>query len=121
MVGDLLRQGSQWLEQQRTAHCSSPVTYQRGDTSIPVSATFGRSEAEVDDGSGLRVVTTVADFLIVAAELASLGSPQAGDQILVDESTFEVLPLGSEPCWRWSDPYHQTYRIHAKDISDAMT
>lgn len=115
-MGDLLRQGSQWLEQMRTSHCSSPATYQRGEMSLPVNATFGRSEAEVDDGSGLRVVTAMADFLIAAAELESFGSPQAGDRIVTEEATFEVLPWGSEPCWRWSDPFHQTYRIHTKEL-----
>jgi hypothetical protein len=25
---------------------------------------------------------------------------------------------GGEPVWRWSDPYHQVYRIHTKCVSE---
>jgi hypothetical protein len=29
---------------------------------------------------------------------------------------YEVVNLGGEGCWRWNDPYRQTYRIHTKEI-----
>ena len=81
-MGDLLRQGSQWLEQMRTTHCSSPVTYRRGETEAVVNATYGRTEYEVEDADGM---------------------------------VFEVMSLGGQGHWRWSDPHRQTLRIHTKE------
>ena len=84
-MGDLLRQGSQWLEQQRAAHCSSRVTYRRGDQEQALSATFGRTQYEVQDDFGLVVAVHVTDFLVAAADFAPVfGEPQPGDRIVAD-------------------------------------
>ena len=120
-MGDLLRQGGQWLEQQRTAHCSSQVTYRREATELVVNATFGRTEYEVEDegsGGGLRVGAQVTDFLILADDLSPVfDEPEAGDQIVADGRVYEVLAFGPDlRGWRWSDPYRTTMRIHTKDI-----
>jgi len=117
-VGDLLRQGSQWLEQMRTAHCASPVTYRRPpDPEVwHVQATFGRTAYEVADESGLTVGSHVWDFLILADALPGV-EPKPGDVIAADGRRYEVLPLGEDVRgWRWSDPYRTTYRIHTRDI-----
>ncbi len=111
---DLLRQGSQWLEQQRTAFCSSPVEYRRPPDMYPVSATYGKTDVELADESGLTIDTAVWDFLILADDLGF--EPEPGDVIATDGRRYEVMNLSSEGCWRWSDPYRQTYRIHTKDI-----
>jgi len=116
-VGDLLRQGRQWLEQRRIAHCSSPVTYRRGETELPVNATLGRTEYEVEDESGLRIGAEVKDFLISDDELTStFGEPEAGDQIIADGIVYEVMSLAGQGHWRWSGPHRITMRIHTKDI-----
>jgi len=105
-VGDMLRQGSQWLEQMRTQHCSSPVTYRRGATEAQLNATYGRTEYEVEDDYGLRIAAHVTDFLILAADFTpTFGEPEAGD----------VMSLGSQGHWRWSDPHRQAMRIHTKE------
>jgi len=122
-MGDLLRQGAQWLEQQRAAHCSSPVTYRRPSTDsgqateAVIDATFGRTEYEVEDEHGLRVGAEVIDFL-VSAEAFSLmfDEPEAGDQIVADGVVYEVMDLAGQGHWRWSDPYRTTMRIHTKEI-----
>jgi len=114
-VGDLLRQGSQWLEQQRTAHCSSQVTYRRDATELQVNATFSRTEYEVEDEYGLRVGAQVMDFLILA-EVFPFDEPEAGDQIIADGVVYEVMKLASQGHWRWSDPYRTTMRIHTKQV-----
>ena len=116
-MGDLLRQGSRWLEQMRVTHCSSPVTYRRGGTTLIVNATSGRTQYEVADDVGLRVGAEVMDFLVMADELLpTLGNPQAGDQIVADGALFELMNLAGQGCWRWSDPYRTTMRIHTKEI-----
>ncbi len=122
-MGDLLRQGSQWLEQQRTAHCSSPVTYRRDQDSHEVVATFGRTEYEVEDGYGLRVGAQVIDFLI-SAEAFPFEEPEVGDQVVAPSTgsgqvtVYEVMNLAGQGHWRWSDPYRTTMRIHTKQIDE---
>ena len=116
-MGDLLRQGGQWLEQQRTAHCSSQVTYRREAAELQVDATFGRTEYEVEDDYGLRVGAQVMDFLILAEAFSpTFGEPQAGDQIVADGVVYEVMNLAGQGHWRWSDPYQTTMRIHTKEV-----
>ena len=114
-MGDLLRQGSQWLEQMRTAHCSSPVTYRRGGDAHEVNATFGRTEYEVEDGYGLTVAANVTDFLILAEDFP-FDEPAAGDQVVADGVVYEVMSLAGQGHWRWSDPYRTTMRVHAKEV-----
>jgi hypothetical protein len=113
-VGDLLRDGLAWLEQQRTAHMTSPVTYRRsGQADAEVLATWGKTDLEVADDYGTTIRTHVIDFLILADVLGF--EPQAGDVIVADGRKFEVMDLAGQGCWRWSDPYRTTFRIHTKD------
>ena len=114
-MSDLLRQGSQWLGQMQSQHCSSPVTYRRDQESHEVNATFGRTEYEVEDEYGLRVGAQVTDFLI-PAEVFPFDEPEAGDQIVADGVVFEVMNLAGQGHWRWSDPHRQTMRIHTKEV-----
>jgi hypothetical protein len=65
----------------------------------------------------------VRDYLIDTADLVLAGEqalPAKGDRIEeIDASkkhTYEVLPLGGEQHWRYSDPYRRTLRIHTKLI-----
>ena len=122
-MGDLLRQGVQWLEQQRATHCSSPVTYRRPSagsgqaTEAVIEATFGRTRYEVEDEHGLRVGAEVIDFLVSAEVFAPMfGEPEAGDQIVTDGVVYEVMDLAGQGHWRWSDPYRTTMRIHTKEM-----
>ena len=112
---DMLRRGSEWLEQMRTKHASSPVEYRRaGQPAVPVGATFGKTDYEVADEAGLTVGSHVWDFLVLADDLGF--EPQAGDLIAAVGRKYEVMNLGSEGCWRFSDSFRQTYRIHTRDI-----
>lgn len=113
-MADLLRQGSAWLEQMRTSHCSSPVEYRRPPQTLIVNATFGRTGRDARGGTGPVIGAHAWDFLILADELGL--EPRAGDVIVAEGRRYEVMDLDEEGCWRWSDPYRQTYRIHTKDI-----
>jgi len=116
-VGDLLRQGSQWLEAQLKEHASSPVTYKRNGIELVVNATFGRTEYEVEDEHVLRVAAHVTDFLILASDLEpTFGEPEAGDQVVVDGAVYEVMNLAGQGHWRWSCPHRVTMRIHTKQV-----
>jgi len=117
-MADMLRKGSQWLEQMRATHCSSPVRYFRGEDVIEVNATYGKTAYEVASENGLNVGSHVWDFLILSDELPL--EPEPGDIIEADEIKFEVMPLGEDiNGWRWSDPYRVTYRIHTREVGKA--
>ncbi len=115
---DLLRKGSQWLQQQRTACMASPVEYLRaGQQAETVQATFGKTDFEITDGYGAAIASHMVDFLILAEELGF--DPKPGDVITADGRKYEVMNHGDDGCWRWSDPFRQTYRIHTKDTGNA--
>lgn len=114
-MADLLERASAWLEEQRTRHLTRTVTYRRGATSIQVGATVCRSVFDLDDGAGALLRVEARDYLILAVELA-VSTPQAGDQIVDQGVEYEVASFGSEPAWRYSDPYRRTLRIHTKQV-----
>ena len=122
-MGDLLKTGLAWLEGQRKAHMASPVLYCRGDEEVEVLATIGKTDFEVEDESGFVVQTHATDFLIATADLVLAGGrtlPREGDRIKVagDSETvvYEVMRLGDESHYRFSDPHRNALRIHAKQV-----
>ncbi len=118
-MNDVLRDGLTWLDTQRASHMASPVEYRRPPDTLAVNATFGKTDYEVSDESGLTVGSHVWDFLITAVEFSPEGfEPEPGDVIAANGRKYEVMNLGGEGCWRWSDPYRTTMRIHTKDIGN---
>jgi hypothetical protein len=123
-MGDLLRQGCDWLARMRGAHLASQVTYRRpavGEdgqaVELALNATSGQPDREVEDQFGIRVGATMTDFLIAAADFEpTFGEPQAGDQVVADRQVYEVLDLAGQGHWRWSGPAGFTMRIHTKRI-----
>jgi hypothetical protein len=120
---DLLQQGQQWLAQQLNNHASRSVVYRRGELGVELTAVIGRSSYQQDDGHGLLTRSQVRDFLIDtdALLLSIIGSlPRPGDRIVeIDRQqtyVFEVVPLGAEPHWRYSDVFRTKLRIHTKQI-----
>jgi hypothetical protein len=128
---DMLGQGSAWLEDQRHKHLSRSVVYQRGEESIELAATIGRTEFEQVDQSGMVNKIESRDFLVRRSDLILGGAPslpKPGDRIreTSDEQIFiyEVMsPLGgNEPPFRYSDPNRHTLRIHTKHVgTEAVT
>jgi hypothetical protein len=123
-MGDLLRQGSQWLAGVLKQHASSQVTYSRPPADeddetveLEIAATLGKTDYEKSDQYGLPVGATASDFLISAADFAgTFGEPQVGDRIVFAGAVFEVLELPGQGCWRLSDGFGNTMRIHTKRI-----
>ena len=124
---DMLRDGQAWLGEKLRTHASRLVVYQRDESEAELPATIGRSTYEQDDGEGVITRSQVRDFLIDTSDLllSAIGSlPRRGDRILeTDGSTtfvYEVMALGGEPPWRYSDPFRLKLRIHTKQI-DTIT
>jgi hypothetical protein len=127
-VVDLLQKASAWLEDQRTKHLTQTVVYQRGTSdTVEALATIGTTVFRLDDGTGATIHVESRDYLILVADLVLVGmpiEPKRGDQIREtalpgpggQTLVYEVIGPGDEPCWRWSDPYRTTRRIHTKQI-----
>ena len=122
-MSDLLKNGQEWLASKLTQHASRQVVYRRGELGVTLQATIGRSMYDQDDGEGIVTRSQVRDFLIDTYALLSsiIGTlPRRGDTIVeIDgEHTFifEVMALGGDPPWRYSDPFRLKLRIHTKQI-----
>lgn len=88
-----------------------------------VPATPGKSEFEQTDTHGFKTVTEVRDYLIPTASLAFAGVstlPERGDLIRDIYGdvvhVFEVVSVGNEPHYWFSDPYRTMLRIHVREI-----
>ena len=129
-MGDMLQQAVDWLDGQRVAHLSKPVTYQRGGESVEVAATLGATSLEVADEGGVTVRTRQTDFIVSADALVLGGveiTPQVGDRILMTAGAlgekvlvFEVLALPGGEHFRPADPTGTALRIHAKQIDEVL-
>ena len=116
-MADRLAEGTAWLTRQRSRHMGRRVSYRRGVIAVEITATFGRTEYAIADAYGGRVGAEMTDFLIAAADLAkNFGRPEPGDRIQADGTVYEVMDLAGQGHWRWSDPYHASMRIHAKEV-----
>ena len=120
---DMLRKGQEWLSSKLTEHASREVVYRRDELGAVLKATIGKSEYDQDDGEGIVTRSQVRDFLIDTQSLllSVIGSlPRRGDTIVeIDGDTtfiFEVMALGGDPPWRYSDPFRLKLRIHTKQI-----
>lgn len=120
-MDDLLRKAMAWLDQQCQEHRSQSVTYRRGEQTFVVLAMVGQTGFEQGDEAGAVIRQQVRDYLIRTVDL-QLGLPERGDQILEAAGdqllVYEVLPLGDEPSWRYSDPYRLRVRIHTKQVEE---
>ena len=123
-MANLFETGTAWLADQLKTHASADVIYVRGADQVPVKATIGKTEFELDDGSGIVVRIQSRDFLIHTADLVLGGVetlPVAGDLIRETQGTntfvYEVMAPGNEPHYRYSDPFRKLLRIHSKHVA----
>ena len=120
----MLRDSQQWLAAQLNKHVARHVVYQRDRDEVEVTATIGKSTYQQDDGEGTLTRAQVRDYLIDTAMLVIAGEPtlpRGGDRIRESDGDkvfiYEVMSLGSEAPWRYSDPFRLKLRIHTKLIS----
>lgn len=135
-MADLLETASAWLDGQRRKFLAKMVTYCRTQTApdpddedgtvevileVEVLATVGRTTFEIESSTGVAERFEARDFIITAADLVLGGvvvTPERGDHIKETAGSqtlvYEVVGPGSEPCWRYSDPYRLAIRIHTK-------
>jgi hypothetical protein len=122
MPTDRLASGLAYLTTQLRDNASQAITYTRGIHSVSTRAVVGKKLLKIMESDGsFRMEWTDADFCIPAPITLNAASviPERGDLIAItvgsESQTFEVLPFGNDPCWRWADPIGQTMiRVHAK-------
>lgn len=122
-MSDLLAKGAAMLARVRKAAVSRPVTYRRGTAAVALPATVGQSDHEQIDEHGIVLRIETRDYLVLAADLtfgAGPVQPQAGDRIDEPDGDgvrrYEVVAVGLDPPWRWSDRQRLTMRIHTHYI-----
>jgi hypothetical protein len=111
---DLLAKGSLWLAEKQEKFCSSDIIYVHDGEHLLLSATYGRTEYEIQDEYGVKIGAHVVDFIIRTNAMSF--DPTPGDGIIVGDTEYEVMALGSHKCWRWCDAHHHLRRIHTKQI-----
>jgi len=123
MMSDMLHRGQAWLAEQLTKHASRNIVYQRDEISVELTATIGMSRYEQDDGEGVITRAQVRDYLIDTRSLiqSAIGTlPRRGDRIIEQDGdttfVFETMSIGSDPPWRYSDPFRVKLRIHTKQV-----
>lgn len=123
-MSDLLERGQQFLDDQRHAHMTHTVTYERGNESVELQATIGETVFEQADDYGVIHKIESRDFIIRTGDLVLADvqtPPTKGDRIREtggdQEFVYEVMAPGQEPAFRFSDPYRKALRIHTKRIS----
>lgn len=123
-MADLLQRGMDWLAGQMKEHASQSVLYVRGEQSVSVPATIGRTDFEVADAYGVMQHVVSRDYLIPAGDLNLNGHPalpQRGDGIHETRNgrvfRYQVVAPQGQPHWRYSDAYHRVLRVHTKLIS----
>jgi hypothetical protein len=123
-MADVLERGSAWLEEQRQRHMTRMVMYQRGGESVELAATIGRTEFEQADEFGAIHKIESRDYLVLTTDLVLDGVqtlPKAGDHVretdVAKTFVYEVMAPGTEPPFRYSDPYRRTLRIHTKHVA----
>lgn len=122
VVANQLETGLAWLSDQRRAHMSRTITYVRGNSSVELVATAGRSRfQQIDSGRGAALRVHAHDFILSVAELVIDGDatlPRPGDQVrtVIDgvEHVFTVAPFAGGPCYEFTDASRRTVRVHTK-------
>ncbi len=118
-MSDLLKTGSDWLQDQLKSHVSRSVVYKRGSEQVTLSATLGKTLQEQQDDEGFLSRFGSRDFIFQAEDL-DFGSgavePESGDTITDGTAVYQLLADGGEPLWRYSDPYRKSIRVHAKQV-----
>lgn len=94
------------------------ITYRRGDDSVSVAASVGRTLYADASGDAGSIGFESKDFIVTAADLEFDGvavTPVANDEIVQGSEVFRVsAPPGQEP-YQY-DPTGTTLRIHTTRI-----
>jgi len=113
---------ARWLQDNRLAHATLPVVYERDGISMPLETWIGKTEFEELDDSGLVIRSELRDYFFQISDYVSAGFafPVVGDLIretqdMVTYTYIVTKPPGMQHYSR--DAHRLNYRVHTKRIS----
>lgn len=130
MAKRLLENGERWLRQKLKLIDEVSVAYRRGEETITLTATIGKTEREQQNHQdGFVGRAQVRDFLIDCDQILFDGvvsDPQTDDAIIETENGTAYVyritsPGGSEPAFNYSTRQRLTWRIHTELIDEYET
>lgn len=123
-VTNILQDGAAWLGGQLKDHAGLSVVYQRGASSVSITATATMHEYEVVDDDGFGIVMLSRDYIVHAADMILSGAeiaPRAGDRITETIQgvvcVFEVMALGQKHEYEPLDTDGLMWLIHTKKVA----
>ena len=127
-MSNMMQSGMTWLDAKCKAHMGISVVYRRGQDSVTLTATPGRTNYQTTTEDGAIIETKARDYLISRADLVLDGQeiePQVSDVIeeTVGDRTYMHTVTENEgaKCFEFSDEYHTTLRVHTKLTSKPVT
>jgi hypothetical protein len=118
---NLLQDGTDWLIDRLEEEAGRTVTYTRGVLTLAMTAICEEQEYAVTDDKRLIPVRIVShDFILRRSQITfggAVSDPRAGDRIIDNAGTFELMPLGVSPCFQWLDPDGDMVLVHTKKVA----
>lgn len=121
---NILQDGAAWLADRLIDHVGVSVAYQRGVSSVPITATASMHRYEVVDTEGFGITALSRDYLVRAADLVISGAeitPRSGDRIVETirsvSQSFEVMAIGQLKEFEPVDTDGTMLKIHTKKIA----
>ncbi len=105
---------------------SRTVTYKRGITSGPLSATFYEIDPQELQPYGvsldIRHVSLIVDVADIESLLGAGAVPEANDEVRDANHSptlvFLVEPMGDDPPFKYTNHQRKAVRIHAVEVDD---
>lgn len=121
---NVLQDGAAWLGGQLKDHVGLSVVYQRGTSTVSITATASLHRYEVVDAEGFGITMLSRDYIVQAADLIINGSevsPRPGDRIVETirsvSQTYEVMAIGQMKEYEPLDTDGVLLKIHTKRIT----
>jgi len=120
MSDDILSRATDMLNRVRGESISVAITYHRGDDTIEMRATRGRTPYERSDEGGFTVQAATMDFIVLVSDMEIDGAairPRVGDTIEITPggSIYQVVDIGGIGCYQ-AIALDTCYRIHTAII-----
>lgn len=115
---NLLNTAMTWLNSTLQQSAGDVIVYQRGSSTVSITAVVGATDGERMDAGGMAYSFTSKDFMIEASDLVLDGEivvPSRGDRITYGGRSYTVVVMqtGEQP-YRESGTGSSVYRVHTK-------
>lgn len=104
--------------QQLVAYSGEEITYSRQphDVQYTFIATPGNALATVDGIDVVGVAATNQDFIFKVSNISELGLPEANDQIIWKDTTYQVIDANFGTVFSFMDQSQTYMRVHTQSL-----